>query len=201
MTSGGAAMDVMNTLTILFASPSVENLWTLRSDLLEAGHANKSTLLTVLSDFRRFLAQLDSRATSKGYSDLASKLDIGALSSIVGEEVLTNAQSPELAEKLLAGVLTEGLAVLATRQHVKAWDNELKTVCDEATWIVHDWLWRFTTKHKPDLEAATRRSLLDQLIAPLRENTTTVELKIALLTRLFQILLADAVVEAVRSED
>ena len=71
------------------------------------------------------LDQLATGTSSRDYSDLASKLDVGALGGVVLEHVLESEKAEDLALRLFTGLLSEGLMVLATRQHVKAWEGEL----------------------------------------------------------------------------
>ena len=74
--------------------------------------------------------------------------------------------------RLLGALLSEGLMVLATRQHVKAWEGELSAVYRAAAWYLYDELWRWAAGLKPDLSAADRRRLLDRLVtkAPARSR-------------------------------
>ncbi|MCP4900516.1 MAG: hypothetical protein GY906_26430 [bacterium] len=163
--------------------------------------ATDAPVLSLLSGFHTFLDQLETRSKSRGHSDTASKLEVGALSSIILEDMLKEAGSSGLAEKVLSGVATEGLAVLATRQHVKAWDNELAAVCREAAWHLYGELWEFTMCAKPELEASERRQLLDQLLDPLNKPETTLPVRVALVQRFYQILLVDACCAAASKPD
>ena len=61
-------------------------------------------------------------------------MEIGSLSGVVGADLAEAADADEWARRLLSATITEGLAVMATRQHVKAWRGELDSVHREAAW-------------------------------------------------------------------
>ena len=172
------------------AAPRASDLWTLRAALLEAGLAPGSEVWSILGGFREFLERLDTGTSSREYSELASKLDIGAVGGIALEQILESEDSGDLAQRLLMGLVSEGLMVAATRQHVKAWKGELASVYRSAAWFLYENLWRWAEGQKPDLPADERRELLDQLFAPLHDPESPEESKTILVGRLFQVLLA-----------
>jgi hypothetical protein len=116
-------------------------------------------------------------------------LDIGALGGVFLEQVLEQKNPTELSLRLFSGMLSEGLMVLATRQHVKAWEGELDAVYRGAAWFLYQELWRWALELKPELPARERRRLLDQLLEPIHAEATSGLEKAVLLGRLFQILL------------
>lgn len=79
--------------------------------------------------------------------------------------------------------------VLASRQYVRAQEGELASLFSATGWSLYQRLWRWTTDANPELEAAQRRQLLDQLTAPLRDTGTAIAVKAVLTGRLFQVLL------------
>jgi hypothetical protein len=176
-------------LAAVLRSPTVDTLWSFRAGLFEARVPPDAPVWTVVDEFRGFLDQLATATTSREYSDLASKLDIGAVGGVVLEHVLEEADARELGLRLLAGALSEGLMVLATRQHVHSWEGEIDAVYRDATWFLYGELWRWTEHAKPELPVDERRRLLDSLFAPLQRETTEGFHKAVLLGLLFQVLL------------
>ena len=174
----------------VLAAPQVRDLWTVRAELLQAGLAPDSQVWPILSGFQEFLGRLETGSSSRDHSELASKLDIGAVGGIALEQILESETSGDLAQRLLMGLVSEGLMVAATRQHVKAWKGELASVYRSAAWLLYEELWRWTEGQKPDLPADERRRLLDRLFDPLHDSETPEESKTILVVRLFQVLLA-----------
>lgn len=183
-------MPLQDSLALVLAAPSTETLWRLRADLLAAGTPTDSRLLRLLAAFHDYLDRLATGMSSRDFSHLASKLDISAISGVILERLGEAANTSALALELLSGAVSEGLMVLATRQHVRAWEGELAAVHRSATWFLYDELWRWTTDRRPNLAGADRRSLLDELMAPILDPDASGLVKAALICRLFQILIA-----------
>jgi len=186
---------VRAALLKVLAAPRASDLWALRAALLESGLAPDSEVWPILGGFREFLERLDTGTSSREYSELASKLDIGAVGGIALEQILESENRGDLAQRLLMGLVSEGLMVAATRQHVKAWKGELASVYRSAAWFLYGNLWRWAEGQKPDLPAGERRILLDQLFAPLHDPDSPDESKTILVGRLFQVLLAARLAE------
>ena len=182
-------MSVRDALRRVLSSPTAGDLWQLRSEMLEAGLPAGARAWVVLDEYHRFLDQIATATTSREYSDLASKLDIGSLSGIVLDRLLEPKDARQLTLSLLSGVLSEGLMVLATRQHVKAWGEGLAAVYRGAAWFLYAELWRWAEEQKPDLPASDRRELLDRLFEPVHSREEPGFPKAVLLGYLFQLLL------------
>lgn len=189
-------MSHPESLALVLAAPSAEAVWRLRGDLLEAGTPPGGHLLTLLAAFHDYLDRLATGMSSRDYSQLASKLDISAISGVILERLAEVSDSPKLGLNLVAGAVSEGLMAFATRQHVKAWEGELAAVHRSAAWVLFDELWRWTGERNPELEAPQRRELLDQLLAPALDPKQPGLLRAALICRLFQILISAGVTEA-----
>jgi hypothetical protein len=187
------AAESRGTLGRVLRSPSPGDLWSLRAGLLEAGLPPDARTWAVIDEFRRFLDQLATGTSSREYSHLASKLDIGAVGGVVLEQLLEVEDAEELALRLLTGLLSEGLMVLATRQHVKAWEGELAAVYADAAWFLYGELWRWAERSKPDLPATERRRLMDTLLGPVRASETPGFHKAVIVGLLFQVLLVSHV--------
>jgi hypothetical protein len=117
-------MPLPPSLVIILREPSAAAVWELRAELLASGLSPGARIFELLAEFHRFLDHLETGAASRDHSERASLMDIGSFGAVVAADLLEAEESPDLARRLLAGALTEGLAVLATRQHVKAWRGE-----------------------------------------------------------------------------
>jgi hypothetical protein len=180
--------------------PSAEALWSLRADLLQAGVPAPAPVWPVLEAFHGFLEQVATSMSSRDLSQLASKMDISAISGVLVERMLSTEDSRELAQSLLAGMLSEGLMALATRQHVRAWEGELDAHYRHAAWFLYGALWQWTAELRPEIGAEERRRLLDRLLAPARDPGTRGLVKAALVGRLFQVLLLARLAESVAAK-
>lgn len=182
-------MAIQKALTALLKLPSPESVWNLRAEILDAGREIDPDLSTILSEYYEFLDEIEKSCTAREYSNLASKLDIGAVGAWVFEDVLTEPDREMLSKKLLGALFSEGLMILATRQHVRAWEEELRAVYRRAAWYLFDQVWKFSLESRPELEAAKRRQLLEKLFRPILADNTDGEVKAVVCGRLFQILL------------
>jgi hypothetical protein len=182
-------MEIRDALKNVLTAPKVEGLWALRAELLQTGLPEDSRVWSVVEEFQKFLDDLATGSTSREYSELASLLDISAVGGVVLENVLEKEGAEELGLRLLAGLVSEGLMVAATRQHVKAWGAELDAVYRRSAWFLYGELWRWARELKPDLPAAERRRLLDRLLAPVHSEETSGLSKATLIGLLFQVLL------------
>ena len=182
-------MSLRESLTAVLTDPTASGLWPLRADLLEAELPEGSRLWELIGQYQHFLDQLSSCMTSRHYSDLASKLDIGSVSGVIMERLLEPQGARELAVSLLTGALSEGLMVAATRQHVRAWEQGIVAYVKRTAWFLYDEVWRWSEEMKPDLPAAERRRQLDELFKPVHSRDVDCVCKAAFLGLLFQILL------------
>lgn len=190
-------MSLRESLTAVLTDPTASGLWPLRADLLQAGLPEGARLWDLIGQYQHFLDQLSSCMTSRHYSDLASKLDIGSVSGVIMERLLEPQGARELAVSLLTGALSEGLMVAATRQHVRAWEQGIATYVKSTAWFLYDEVWRWSQEMKPDLPAAERRRQLDQLFEPVHSPDVDSVCKAAFLGLLFQILLVSRVSDAI----
>jgi hypothetical protein len=192
-------MEIRDALKNVLTAPKVEGLWALRAELLQTGLPEDSRVWSVVEEFQKFLDDLATGSTSREYSELASLLDISAVGGVVLENVLEKEGAEELGLRLLAGLVSEGLMVAATRQHVKAWGAELDAVYRRSAWFLYGELWRWARELKPDLPAAERRRLLDRLLAPVHSEETSGLSKATLIGLLFQVLLLSYLSQEVAS--
>ena len=193
MNSDAFPIAIREALKETLNLPTTEGLWRLRSELLEAGVPAGSRVWEVVREYQHFLEQVRTGATSRHYSDLASKLDIGSISGVILERFLEPQNARQLAFSLISGILSEGLMVMATRQHVRAWEEGLGSVCTGAAWFLYEELWRWTLEKKPDLPAAERRRLLDLLFKPICSAQSGGFGRAVVIGTLFQLLLVSEV--------
>ena len=170
-------------------APTTDALWELRADLLERDRDPDSTLFEVVDGFHRFLEAFATLNSSRDLNHLASKLDISAIGGVALEQLFERPDRKGLAMSILTGGISEGLMVLASRQYVRAAENELASLMRETAWNLYPLLWRWTTTANPDLETSARRELIEQLTVPLRDNDRPITVKAVLAGRIFQVLL------------
>jgi hypothetical protein len=188
-------MDLPHSLYTVSQKPSPASVWELRGDLLAGGLAENSRVFALLAEYHRFLERLETGAASRGYSERASMMEVGSLSGVVASDLAEAGDAGEWARRLLSAAVTEGLAVLATRQHVRAWRGELASVYRQAAWYLYDELWLWASRRKPDLDSAERRRLLDQLLAPIRGDGIETSARTAIVCSLFLLLVVDRLTE------
>ncbi|MCA9991250.1 MAG: hypothetical protein H6666_08805 [Ardenticatenaceae bacterium] len=182
-------MSVPTTLSQLLSQPAPGTIWQLRSDLLEAGYAPDADLWRVLDQAYHFFTELATKATAREYSHFASLLDIGAIGLVVVENLLDAEQSENFWGKVIGGALSEGLMVMAARQYVKAWEEEMRSVYQSSAWTLYHELWRLSERLQPGLPAGERRQLLEQLLAPLHNPDFSGNAKALIIARLYQLLI------------
>jgi len=188
-------VDLSTLLARLLRSPSAETVWEHRATLLAGGLHPTAEVFDLLREFHLFLDHLETGSASRNHSERASMMEVGSISGVVVSELAESEDPGEWARRLLSAVLTEGLAVAATRQHVKAWRGELASVHRDAGWFVYQRLWTWAARRKPDLDPVERRRLLDQLLAPVRDEIVGPRQKQVILCSLFTLLLVDALAE------
>ena len=181
---------------MILREPSAALLWKLRGELLASGMSPGARVFELLAEFHRFLDHLETGAASRDHSERASLMDIASFGAVAASDLLEADEPPELARRLLSGALTEGLAVLATRQHVKAWRGELASVFRDAAWVLYDELWHWAAERKPELAPAERAKLIDQLLAPICDESAELFQNALLVCSLFALLIVEAVTDA-----
>ncbi len=183
-------MSISERLELVLREPTPERLWQLRGDLILAGVEPQAPALQTLSQAFRFFSELASKATAREYSHFASLLDIAA----VGVVVISDAkeaidEDSNLLGTLLTAALSEGFMVLAARQYVKAWEEEMHAVYQRAAWELYQQLWILSVQMQTGLPATQRRTLLDNLLQPAFDNATPGSVRALLIGRLYQLLL------------
>lgn len=185
-------MSFQDLLGRLLVEPSTSDLLALQTRLLVAeGDPQRADAarraLEVSREFHTYLSELEAKFGARQYSELASMLDIGAVGAVALENLAEAGES--LRQRVLLGGLSEVLMVFASRQYVKAWGREMEPIHMRAVWFLRAELWRLSVAGRPDIEVEERVTLVDELLAPALESNAPDEICLALLGRLFQVLL------------
>jgi hypothetical protein len=176
-------------LTLTLSKPDPDLLWQLRALLLEAGLPQNDTRIKIVNDFYEFVIKLVASSTARQYSHFASLLDLGAIGGVALQNVLEKSDSENFNQRLLAGALSEVLMVMAARQYVKAWEEELKATYAESAWRLYEGFWHISVTSQPCLDPPERTALVSNLIAPLRDDDIQGTVKAALIVHYYQLLL------------
>jgi hypothetical protein len=185
-------MSFQDLLGRLLTEPTPADLLALQTRLL-AAEADSTRAdaarraLDVAREFHAYLSELEAKFSAREYSELAYMFDIGAV-GVVALENLTEA-GEALLERMLLGGLGEILMVLASRQYVKAWSREMRPIHMQAAWFLRGELWQLSVTGRPDMSTEERAALVDELLAPALDEDAADEVHVALLGRLFQVLL------------
>ncbi|MFC2046531.1 hypothetical protein ACFLTC_03305 [Chloroflexota bacterium] len=174
----------------VLTQPTPADLVALQGALLASGERGDSfdNALETAGQFHAYLCDLQSKISAREYSELASRLDIGAVGAVALESIIS-ADREHLWQGLLLGALGEGLMVAASRQYVKAWEVETVQVHTCAAWHLTEALWRASGEMQPVLSPEKRWEAIQALLAPAYDDEVPGEDKALLLGRVFQILL------------
>jgi hypothetical protein len=176
-------------LTEVLTQPSPIALWRLRADFLEQGIQDDSRLLAIVDAFYRFINQLVASSTAREYSHIASVLDMAAVAGVAAQNLMDEKDGEEWWRRFVVGAASEGMMVLAARQYVRAWEEEMRSDYNSAAWYLAQEFWHLSADLQPELKPGKRRQLIDQLFEPFSDEQVTGTVKVGLVLRLFQILL------------
>ena len=183
-------LNLQEAVRPILTLPTPDALIALQGALLAHGGEGEARewALEVTGHFYTYLSDLKSKITSRNYSEMASKLDIGAVGAVALENLLTSS-SEELWKGLLLGGIAEGLMVAASRQYIKGWEAETALVHSQAAWYLTEALWRTSSEMQPDQQPEQRWEAIQTLLAPAHDPDVSAPEKAVLLGRIFQILL------------
>ena len=181
--------------------PTAGAVWQLHGALLAStqGQPGMERTLQVAREFYVYLSELQSKMTSRQYNELASRLDIASVGMLALQDILT--EQEHLGKSLLLGGIGEALMVLASRQYVKAWEQELKSVHRYAAWSLYDALWHLSLQYQPTLATGERLALIDTTLAPALDDDTPFETRTLLVLRLFQVSLLLLIAPLTKGDD
>jgi hypothetical protein len=183
-------LDLQEALKPILTLPTPKALILLQGALLalDGDSEAREQALEVTGRFYTYLSDLKSKITSRNYSEMASRLDIGAVGAVALENILTT-NSDELWKGLVLGGVAEGLMIAASRQYIKGWEVETALVHSQAAWYLTEALWRASSEMQPDLQPEERWDAIQTLLAPAHDPDVAAPDKAVLLGRIFQILL------------
>ncbi len=183
-------LDLQDAIRPILSLPTPEALIALQGALLARGDKDEAAkqALEVTGHFYRYLSDLQSKLTSRSFSELASLLDIGAVGAVALENLIES-EPDKLWKRLALGSVAEGLMVAASRQYVKGWAVETGLVHSQAAWYLTEALWCLSGEIQPDLEPEQRWESIQGLLAPAQDADVPAPEKALLLGRIFQILL------------
>jgi hypothetical protein len=184
-------METLNqAIALILREPTPEGLVALQGALLVCGQQEEaaSRALEIADQFHAYLGELQSKLAARDYSELASRLDIGAVGAVALENVVA-AERDKFWQRLVLGGTAEALMVAASRQYVKAWQVETGLVHSRAAWYLAKALWQASCNMQPDLEPDQRWGAIQELLAPAHDPKVPASSKALLLGRIFQILI------------
>ena len=185
-------MSAEQLLERILAAPTADDLWALHPHLLALEGTEAEAARDVVRLFYCYLSCVTGKLTSKEHSSSAAHLAAGSVGVIALHEVLESLATDRVRAigNLLSGGLAATLETLSTFQHVKAWEREFASVHEEAVWHLYRLLWELSCEAQPDLPFARRRALIDGLLAVVRGAQLEAGARVAIVIRLFQVLLA-----------
>jgi hypothetical protein len=184
-------MDLSDAVRTALARPTPESLRHVRTALLTADLDPDHPIHEVVCALHEFLVRWRSTVAAERHSESASRLDLAALAGLALEELSTAETSADVASRVLSGLVSEGLAFAATRQHVQAWRGEVNALLTETAWTLGGLLWSWSSRRRPDLSADERDRLVARLTEAVRTPSGDAGVRAVLATRLFQVMLLD----------
>lgn len=174
----------------VLSQPTPQALLDLQGALLALDRDDDAAVqaLEIAGRFYGYLSELKTKIAARDYSELASRLDIGAVGAVALENLIAGSQE-DLWRKLLMGSLGEGLMVAASRQYIRAWKVETSLVHTQAAWYLAEALWRTSRAAQPGLDPEERWRAIASLLAPAHDPQVPAPEKATLLGRIFQLLL------------
>lgn len=185
-------MAVKTLLERILREPAPDDLWRLHPYLLALDTPDAKPARELAGMFYCYLSCVRSKLTSKEYSALSAFLAAGSVGIIAAQDVfesLVSEDSHRVVTELLAGGMAAILETASTLQHVKAWETEFESVHLEAVWHLYTALWQISFENQPDLPIGKRQALIDGLLAAARDPAVDSGARLALIIRLFQVLL------------
>jgi hypothetical protein len=174
----------------ILSEPTPEDLVALQGALLVSGREGRAVdrAMDIAGRFFAYLSDLQSKIAARDYSELASRLDIGAVGIVALENVVTG-EKDTFWQRLFLGGLGESLMVGASRQYVKGWEVETGQVHRDAAWYLTEALWHASRDMQPALPPEERWHAIQTLLAPAYDPEVPAAAKALLLGRTFQVLL------------
>lgn len=193
--------NLQTAIDLILRKPTPEALVSLQGALLTSTPPGRERerCLGLAHQFYTYLCQLRSKTTAQQFSQIASRLDIGAVGVVALENALFAQE--EFWQRLLVGTLAEGLMVGASRQYVEGWTAEVELVHAEAAWVLTQNLWQVSLEMQPDLSPEKRWQAIQSLLGPIHLHQIADEEKALLLGTIFQNLMLTCLGRLLRAQD
>lgn len=172
----------------LWEAPTAAGLWTLQAPLLAIDTPEARAAHHLAGEFYTYLNGLEHKLAAQRYSHFAAILETAAVTTIGFEDVFKGG-SVERREVFAAG-LAGVLEVMAAMQDVKAWETDTRAGDLRSAWHLYRMFWEISAQMQPDLPPAERARHLDQVFTPVVAPDTPDPARVALIIRLYQLLLA-----------
>ena len=195
-------ITLQDAVTQTLREPTPIALVALQGALLASEHQGEARdhALEIAGQFYAYLSELESKISAKAYSELASRLDIGAVGVVALENIITG-EGERFWQGFLMGGLAEILMVAASRQYVKGWEVETGLVHTLTAWTLTEALWRTSAELQPEISPERRWQAIGELLAPAYDAEIPAQDKAVLLGRVFQILLLKQVAPLLPSSE
>jgi hypothetical protein len=183
-------ISLQDAVRSMLRQPTPATLVALQGALLASDrHREKLTAtLKITERFHAYLSELESKLSARNYSELASRLDIGAIGMVALENIVA-AEKENFWSRFLLGGAAEALMIAASRQYIKGWEVETRLVHTQAAWYLTEALWQTSIEMQPDLAPEERWQAIQSLLAPTYDSDVPAPDKAVLLGRIYQILL------------
>ena len=182
--------SLQDAIRPILSQPTPEALVALQGALLTSGQEGEvvDRALEVTGHFHTYLSELQSKITARNYSELASRLDIGAVGAVALENVIAS-EKDDFWQRLALGAVAETLMVAASRQYIKGWEAETGLVHSRAAWYLTEALWRASSEMQPGLKPDQRWEAVQALLSPAHDPSVPAPDRAVLLGHVFQMLL------------
>jgi hypothetical protein len=187
---GDLMISLQDAVRPVLSLPTPAALVTLQGALLasEQRRDEAARALETTGHFHAYLSELQSKVSARSYSELASRLDIGAIGAVALENIVA-AEKENFWSRFLLGGVAEALMIAASRQYIKGWEVETGLVHTQAAWYLTEALWQTSAEMQPGLAPEERWQAIQALLAPANASDVPAPDKAVLLGRIFQILL------------
>ncbi len=184
-------MSLAECVESILSEPSSDGLWALHPYLLAIKSPEAESAREVARLFYCYLSCVSHKLTSKDLSSRAARFAAGSVGVIALTDVLNSLRSDRRGtiNHLLSGGLAATLETLSTFQHVKAWGTEFASVHEDAVWHLYQLLWELSAETQPELPVERRDALINNLLSIVRKPEVAAGVRVAIVIRLFQILL------------
>ena len=182
-------MGIPSSAVRVLSSPSPALLWRLRNDLLEQDVPASDPIFPVIERFHMFLNHLVAAVGKEEYQQFASLLDMGAVGSVVVQNLLAAQGADGLWQRLLADGIHNNVLAMASRAHVQTADLLTRAIYEDAAWFLYEEIWRLSAKMRPGAPEKERRLAVEKVMARVRNPDLDSVIRAVLISYLFEIVL------------